>query len=375
MKTKQCGIYKITSPKGRIYIGQSIDLKKRCRNYKNLTCVNQTKIYNSIKKHGWESHIFEIIEECSEEELNCRERYWQDLYDVLNGGLNLVLQECGSLRAEISEETRLKMSIFHTGKIISESTRGKLREANKGEKNAMYGLRGENHPASNYKPTEEQVRKQIETYKANLTPERLKIMSERVKGENNPMYGKGFKGEDNPMFGKMGELHPKSEIYINLETGVFYFGKKEASNSLSNVGLAAFRNMLSGRDLNKTPIVKVEDYENGVAKYNESRDLKKVINTETKEIYKSINIVSKLHNIDKIKLRNMLSGHTKNKTNFMFLEDFYLEISDKRYVLDLNTGVFYYSILEASRYVDLDYSNLRRILLSNTTNNTSLTYV
>ena len=375
MKTKQCGIYKITSPKGRIYIGQSIDLKKRCRNYKNLTCVNQTKIYNSIKKHGWESHIFEIIEECSEEELNCRERYWQDLYDVLNGGLNLVLQECGSLRAEISEETRLKMSIFHTGKIISESTRGKLREANKGEKNAMYGLRGENHPASNYKPTEEQVRKQIETYKANLTPERLKIMSERVKGENNPMYGKGFKGEDNPMFGKMGELHPKSEIYINLETGIFYFGKKEASNSLSNVGLAAFRNMLSGRDLNKTPIVKVEDYENGVAKYNESRDLKKVINTETKEIYKSINIVSKLHNIDKIKLRNMLSGHTKNKTNFMFLEDFYLEISDKRYVLDLNTGVFYYSILEASRYVDLDYSNLRRILLSNTTNNTSLIYV
>lgn len=375
MKTKQCGIYKITSPKGRIYIGQSIDLKKRCRNYKNLTCVNQTKIYNSIKKHGWESHIFEIIEECSEEELNCRERYWQDLYDVLNGGLNLVLQECGSLRAEISEETRLKMSIFHTGKIISESTRGKLREANKGEKNAMYGLRGENHPASNYKPTEEQVRKQIETYKANLTPERLKIMSERVKGENNPMYGKGFKGEDNPMFGKMGELHPKSEIYINLETGVFYFGKKEASNSLSNVGLAAFRNMLSGRDLNKTPIVKVEDYENGVAKYNESRDLKKVINTETKEIYKSINIVSKLHNTDKIKLRNMLSGHTKNKTNFMFLEDFYLEISDKRYVLDLNTGVFYYSILEASRYVDLDYSNLRRILLSSTTNNTSLIYV
>jgi len=77
------GIYKITSPTGKIYIGQSIDIEKRFKYYKKLYCKQQTKLYFSLKKYGCENHIFEIIEECKECNLLERETYWKKYYKVL----------------------------------------------------------------------------------------------------------------------------------------------------------------------------------------------------------------------------------------------------------------------------------------------------
>ena len=50
------GIYKITSPTGRIYIGQSIDIEKRIIKYQNIKCKSQRLLYNSLFKYGfnWE---------------------------------------------------------------------------------------------------------------------------------------------------------------------------------------------------------------------------------------------------------------------------------------------------------------------------------
>lgn len=105
-KEKICGIYKITSPTNRVYIGQSKDIVyDRFKRYKKLRCEGQPILYRSLLKYGVENHTFEIIEECSLDDLNCRERYWQDFYDVLNGGLNCELSECGGERKVISEET------------------------------------------------------------------------------------------------------------------------------------------------------------------------------------------------------------------------------------------------------------------------------
>ena len=67
---KICGIYKITSPTGKIYIGQSRDILKRIKYYNKQYCKCQTKLYHSIKKHGWNTHVFEIIHKCCESELN-----------------------------------------------------------------------------------------------------------------------------------------------------------------------------------------------------------------------------------------------------------------------------------------------------------------
>jgi predicted GIY-YIG superfamily endonuclease len=42
------GIYKITSPTNKVYIGQSLDIEKRFVNYKGLFCKQQTKLYNCL---------------------------------------------------------------------------------------------------------------------------------------------------------------------------------------------------------------------------------------------------------------------------------------------------------------------------------------
>lgn len=86
------GIYKITNPKGKNYIGSTIDLKRREKEYKNLKCKNQTLIYNSLKKYGWENHTFEIVEECDLEQLNEKEIYWTIYYNAFSESGGLVLQ-------------------------------------------------------------------------------------------------------------------------------------------------------------------------------------------------------------------------------------------------------------------------------------------
>lgn len=51
---KISGIYKITSPTNKIYIGKSKSLKQRENNYKSSLekIKSQIKLYNSIKKYG-----------------------------------------------------------------------------------------------------------------------------------------------------------------------------------------------------------------------------------------------------------------------------------------------------------------------------------
>lgn len=106
------GIYKITSPSKKIYIGQSIDIEKRFNEYKRLSCKGQIKLYSSLKKYGFEKHKFEVLLECSSDELNEFERYYQDLYCATNrNGLNLKLTKTNDRKCEHSEETKLKISI------------------------------------------------------------------------------------------------------------------------------------------------------------------------------------------------------------------------------------------------------------------------
>lgn len=158
LKETICGIYKITSPSGRVYIGESIDINKRLEDYKKESdkIKQQQKIYNSIKKYGSTNHIFEIVEECPTEDLKCRERYWQDFYDVLGeNGLNLKLTECGELKQVHSIETIKKMSLLKKKQYLagviesnwkyakkvphSEATKLKISEANIGSNNGMFG--------------------------------------------------------------------------------------------------------------------------------------------------------------------------------------------------------------------------------------------
>lgn len=111
------GIYKITSPSGKIYIGQSTDINKRFKQYKYLfNTRNQVALHYSFKKYGIENHVFEIIEECEFDLLNERERYWQDFYNVIDEGLNCKLTSTNIKKSVLSENTKQKMSIKLKGK-------------------------------------------------------------------------------------------------------------------------------------------------------------------------------------------------------------------------------------------------------------------
>jgi group I intron endonuclease len=82
------GIYKITNPDGKIYIGKSKNIIKRFEDYKSLNCKLQPEIYDSLKKYGWFYHTFEVIEECDIDVLIIREQYWINHYGSINQGLN-----------------------------------------------------------------------------------------------------------------------------------------------------------------------------------------------------------------------------------------------------------------------------------------------
>lgn len=102
------GIYKITSPSNKIYIGQSINIEKRFKQYKKLDCKKQPKLYNSLTKYGVEYHIFEVIEECILEELDKKEIYWKKYYNTINEGLNCELFDIG--QGYRSNDVKIKIS-------------------------------------------------------------------------------------------------------------------------------------------------------------------------------------------------------------------------------------------------------------------------
>lgn len=127
------GIYKITSPSGKIYIGKSIDVKKRIEYYKRGHCKSQTKLYRSLVKYGYDNHKFEIIEECLEVEIDEREIFWISFFDCFNTkhGLNL---QAGGQGGRASDETKIKISLSNTGKKRSEETKLKISQSRIGNK-------------------------------------------------------------------------------------------------------------------------------------------------------------------------------------------------------------------------------------------------
>jgi group I intron endonuclease len=120
------GIYKITSPSGRVYIGQSINIERRFRYYKGVACKEQIKIYNSLLKYGVDAHIFEILELCDIEELNNRERHYQDLYDSVANGLNLLYVKSEHFNGGHSEESKKKISDSLKGRTFTDEHKYKI---------------------------------------------------------------------------------------------------------------------------------------------------------------------------------------------------------------------------------------------------------
>lgn len=138
------GIYKITSPSGRIYVGQSVDISIRFKNYKSLSnCRRQTRLYASFLKYGVNIHVFEILEFCSIIELNNRERYYQELFNCIGRkGLNCKYVNTSIKKGRLSEETKQKIREVKKGFKHTEKSKLLVKQ-----NNAKYWL-GKKRPAT-----------------------------------------------------------------------------------------------------------------------------------------------------------------------------------------------------------------------------------
>ena len=140
---KKSGIYKITNPKGEVYIGCSKNIHIRWLNYKNGSKTqNQPKIHQSFETYGFENHTFEILENI-EDLLIQREKYWIEFYDSCNNGLNSNFGGGGieahneNTRKLISKKGKLnkgkRKNSHWKGKKRSEESKQKMSQSKKGK--------------------------------------------------------------------------------------------------------------------------------------------------------------------------------------------------------------------------------------------------
>lgn len=289
------GIYKITSPSGKIYIGQSIDIKRRFRQYKSLLCKCQHKLYRSFLKYGYDCHVFEIIEECKFEELNDKERYYQELFDCIGkNGLNCTLVNTDKLKKRVTHETIEKIRLIHLGRVDSKEVRTKRALANTGKKRTQE----QKEIISNSK----KGKKQTEKHKNNISKSLKGYVKSKEHLENLSFSLKGriVSQETRDKMSLIGRNRPPE---IN----------KKISNALKGKVLPAdVRKKISLSNIGN------ESHKKAVKFAIEARK-KKVICTDTNKIYESITECSLVNNINYSTLLAKLTGVNKNNTTFTFL--------------------------------------------------------
>lgn len=208
------GIYKVTNLiNGKSYIGQSINIEGRFKSHK-LGKRSSKYLQKEIKQYGLENFKFEILEECLEKDLDKRETYWISYYNSYSAnGYNKTNGGKGSPGLVHTLESRRKIKENHAivkGHKASEETKEKLRQANIGTKNPMYGKIPWNK-GKKFGPLSEKRRAEI---------------SLQTRGENNPCYGK--KAMNN---GKISKYIEKDKIEEYLRLGWKMGYKKKGENN------------------------------------------------------------------------------------------------------------------------------------------------
>jgi len=239
-------IYLIISPKSKIYIGQTVNFQKRYNTYKNANQSNKTqgKIYNSIKKYGFEKHYISILLKCDKSDLNMWERFYIKLFSANSRENGLNLTNGGDSNYDMSDYTKDKLSksilnnpnrmdacrkrmkrihemvkngeiqhpmkgrnhskesiakILKTKsertyaprpkKVLSEETKEKLRQINLGKKQSPETIQKKKDAAKAFKESGKERKKS----KFIWTEEQRQRWSEMSKGEKNGNFGKGMK--------------------------------------------------------------------------------------------------------------------------------------------------------------------------------------
>lgn len=184
---KIIGIYKITSPSGKIYIGQSKHCLYRWKyHYSKLHCKRQRHLYNSLFKYGFDKHVFEILEKCNLQELNNKEIYWIQYYNSTDKTIGLNIREGGNGKI-FSKETRELMrqnALGNTnmlGKTHSNETKKLIRKAKLGTKDSKETKKRKSEAKKGFKHSLETKEK---LSKANKFTRKIKNMKTNIIHES-----------------------------------------------------------------------------------------------------------------------------------------------------------------------------------------------
>jgi group I intron endonuclease len=105
------GIYKITSPSGKVYIGQSWHIERRWKTYRISQCKSQPAIYKSLVKYGHKAHKFQIINELpidvSQSTINQLEEAYIEIYR--SAGIKMLNMMSGGAPGKPNEEVLVKL--------------------------------------------------------------------------------------------------------------------------------------------------------------------------------------------------------------------------------------------------------------------------
>ena len=126
-------VYKLTSPDGLIYIGMTKNTIE-----KRIECGYQhnARLREAGRKFGWRNFKHEVLENnLPYDNAQEMEKHYIALNDSTNQakGYNLSLGGKSTFQGlRHSKETRKKMADAQRGKVVSEETKKRLSEANKG---------------------------------------------------------------------------------------------------------------------------------------------------------------------------------------------------------------------------------------------------
>jgi group I intron endonuclease len=142
------GIYKITNPQGKVYIGQSKDIFARFHQYHREDKRSMgVKLAESIDKYGSDNHFYEIVEECDITLLDEREKFYINQLNTKENGLNSTIGGNGLIQHSL--ESRRAIS-----------------NARKGQPSPLKGrtrsYKGRVSPVKGYKRTPQSIKSQIE---------------------------------------------------------------------------------------------------------------------------------------------------------------------------------------------------------------------
>lgn len=193
------GIYMITSPSGKKYIGQSVNIRSRYNSYHyELSVKKQPAIYNSFRKYGIVNHVFSVIEYCDASLLNQKEMKYIEEHRSLQEGLN---STSGGRNNFIWSDRCIKL--------LSDSAKARWSRIPKELRN----VHKKGIPMS-------------DEQKSKLS------MVRKLKGMS------------------LGERNPRAKIVLDLEAGIFYGSLKDAAIA-KGINYSKARHEMQGRVKNR----------------------------------------------------------------------------------------------------------------------------